>query len=83
MIHSSLVDLFVMPPDEAELLARLSGRGTDSEEVIALRMHNALEEMRHWPEYTFRLLSGTQEEDYLRFKSLLLGERLRVSRLQP
>ncbi len=83
MIRSSLVDLFVMPPDETELLARLSGRGTDSAEVIALRMHNALEEMRHWPEYTFRLLSGTQEEDYLRFKSLLLGERLRVSRLQP
>lgn len=83
MIRGSLVDLFVMPPDEAELLARLSGRGTDSSEVIALRMHNALEEMRHWPEYTFRLLSGSQEEDYLRFKSLLIGERLRVSRLQP
>lgn len=83
MIRGSLVDLFVMPPDEAELLARLSGRGTDSSEVIALRMHNALEEMRHWPEYTFRLLSGSREEDYLRFKSLLIGERLRVSRFQP
>jgi guanylate kinase len=80
-IHTALVDLFVMPPSEAELRARLTGRGTDSEDVIALRMANSLDEMRHWPEYTFRLVSGTHEEDYLRFKALLLAERLRVARL--
>jgi len=80
-IHAALVDLFVMPPSEAELRARLTGRGTDSEDVIALRMANSLDEMRHWPEYTFRLISGTHEDDYLRFKALLLAERLRVARL--
>jgi len=80
-IHAALVDLFVMPPSEEELRARLTGRGTDSDDVIALRMANSLDEMRHWPEYTFRLLSGTHEDDYLRFKALLLAERLRVARL--
>lgn len=81
-IRAALVDLFVMPPDEDELAARLRGRGTDSDEVIALRLCNAIDEMRHWPEYRFRLLSGTPEEDYARFKSLLFGERMRVSRLR-
>lgn len=80
-IRLSTIDLFVMPASEEELHARLSGRGTDSAEVIALRMKNALEEMRHWPEYTYRLLSGEREEDYARFKSLVIAERLRVSRL--
>lgn len=80
-IRLSAVDLFVMPTGETELLARLSGRGTDSEEVIALRMKNALGEMSHWQEYTYRLLSGSQEEDYSRFKSLVIAERMRVSRL--
>lgn len=80
-IRKALVDLFIMPADEQELLKRLSGRGTDSTEVIALRMKNAIEETLHWPEYTYRLLSGTQEEDYTRFKSLILAERLRVSRI--
>lgn len=80
-IRKALVDLFVMPADEQELLKRLSGRGTDSTEVIALRMKNAIEETLHWPEYTYRLLSGTQEEDYSRFKSLIVAERLRVSRI--
>ncbi|MBK1826738.1 guanylate kinase [Haloferula rosea] len=80
-IQRALVDLFVMPPDERELAARLTGRGTDSEEVIALRLKNAIEEMAHWPEYRYRLLSATREEDYSRFKALLVAERLRVSRL--
>lgn len=77
----SLVDLFVMPANETDLAARLTGRGTDSEEVIALRLRNAIGEMKHWPEYRYRLLSGTHEEDYARFKSLLVAERMRVDRL--
>ena len=80
-IQRARVDLFVMPPSDTELLARLTGRGTDSEATIALRMANAIEEMRQWPSYTYRLLSGTPEEDYARFKALLTAERLRVSRL--
>ncbi|HCN81900.1 MAG: guanylate kinase [Akkermansiaceae bacterium] len=81
-IKSALIDLFVMPPSKEELRSRLNGRGTDAEEVIALRMRNALEEMEHWPEYSYRLISETREEDYLKFKSLMLAERLRVSRLK-
>lgn len=81
-IRAALVDLFVMPPDEDELARRLHGRGTDSDEVIALRLRNAIDEMRHWPEYRYRLLSGTPEQDYAKFKALLFGERLRVSRLK-
>ncbi len=81
-IRLALVDLFVMPPDEEELARRLNGRGTDSAEVIELRLRNAIDEMRHWSEYRYRLLSATPEEDYARFKSLLIGERLKVSRLK-
>ncbi len=80
-IQLALVDLFVMPPSDEELRARLTGRKTDSEEVIALRMKNALEEMSHWTTYQYRLLSATREEDYSRFKALLTAERLRVSRI--
>lgn len=80
-IRNATVDLFVMLPDEKDLLARLSGRGTDSGDVIALRMKNAIEETAHWPEYTYRLLSGTREEDFARFRALLVAERMRISRL--
>jgi len=80
-IQRAFVDLFVMPPSEAELYQRLSGRGTDSAETIALRMTNALEEMQHWRRYTYRLLSSTREQDRADFHALLAAERLRVSRI--
>jgi guanylate kinase len=80
-IRRAFVDLFVMPPGEDELRARLSGRGTDSAETIALRMSNALDEMRHWPEYSYLLLSSTREEDYARFLALVTTERMRISRI--
>lgn len=82
MIRLAAVDLFVMPPNETELRARLSGRGTDAADVIELRMKNAMKEISQWPNYSYQLLSGTQEEDYTRFKSLLIAERMRISRLQ-
>lgn len=80
-IRRAMVDLFVMPPSEEELYSRLAGRGTDSADIIALRMRNSLEEMSHWREYTYVLLSSTREEDYARFLALLTAERLRVSRM--
>lgn len=82
VIQMALIDLFVMPPSEKELLARLTGRGTDAEDIIALRMKNALDEMKHWPEYSYRLISATREEDYSNFKALVLAERLKVSRFK-
>lgn len=80
-IRRAFVDLFVMPPSEEELHARLAGRGTDSEETISLRMTNALDEMSHWREYAYMLHSSTREEDYARFLALITAERLRVSRM--
>lgn len=82
LIRRAFVDLFVMPPDEQELYARLCGRGTDSPDVIALRMKNALDEMSHWREYSHVLLSSTREDDYARFFALLTAERMRVDRLR-
>jgi guanylate kinase len=80
-IRRAFVDLFVMPPSEEELRARLSGRATDSAETISLRMANALDEMRHWRKYQYVLLSSTREEDYARFLALVTAERLKVARI--
>jgi len=46
-----------------------------------LRMSAALDEMRHWRNYSYVLLSATREEDYARITALVVAERLRVSRI--
>lgn len=79
-IQRALVDLFVMPATDEELEIRLRGRGTDPEDVIALRLKNAREEVAHWPKYNYRLLSTDRETDYTLFKHLLLTQSLHTSR---
>jgi guanylate kinase len=81
-VRRAFADLFVMPAGEDELRARLTNRATDSEETINLRMRNALAEIEHWPQYQYRLLSATREEDFAAFHSLVRAERLRVSRMR-
>jgi guanylate kinase len=80
-IRRAFVDLFVLPPSEEILFKRLSDRGTDSPEVIALRMRNALEEMRHWRKYGYRIVSSSVEQDFAEGMALITAERLRVSRI--
>ena len=82
LIAAARVDIFVRPPDNAELERRLRDRGTESEEEFALRMTNALEEIEHWPRYDYQILSGTKEEDFARFRTIIEAERLRTSRLK-
>lgn len=81
-IQDALVDVFIMPHTKEELLKRLTGRGSDSQDVIELRMKNALGEINNCSKYTYRLLSDTKEQDYYQFKSLLVAERLKLSRLK-
>ncbi len=47
------VSTFILPPTRLELENRLRGRGQDSDDTIARRMHDAVAEMRHYDEFDF------------------------------
>jgi len=80
-IRKSMVDVFVMPPSMEELGTRLAGRGTESADQLRMRLYNALEEMEHWREYRYAIISGSPEEDFERFRHILRSERQRTARL--
>ena len=44
-VYPDATGILILPPSEEELEHRLRGRGTDSEEVIRLRLENAKKEM--------------------------------------
>lgn len=78
LLRRCLVDVFILPPSEIELRARLAGRGTEDAAALDLRMSNAVAEMSHWPEYAYTLVSNTREEDERRFRAILTAERMRT-----
>ena len=51
------VTVFILPPSREELGRRLRDRRTDSDEVIARRLRDALGDMSHWDEFDFVIVN--------------------------
>ena len=78
-IRRGYIDLFIAPPSMDELERRIVGRGTDTDEVISRRLHNAKKEMDAWSKYQFLLLNDDLDVAFEKFKSIVRSERLRIS----
>lgn len=82
-ITAALVDIFLAPPSMEILTYRLHKRGTETPEQLHLRLSNATREMECWQEYQYLLVSGSAEDDQLRFRAIMETERLRCRRHSP
>ena len=51
------IGVFILPPSMAELARRLTGRGTDSAEVVERRLSAARAEMRHVAEFDYVIIN--------------------------
>ncbi len=78
IIRRAYADIYIHVP-AAELETRLRGRSTDTEDIIALRLHNAAAEDARMGEYQYTLISGNREEDYARFTALLTALSMRTT----
>ena len=74
------IGVFVLPPSMAELERRLTGRGTDSAEVIAARMERARAEISHWDGYDYVVVNDDVEACYDQVCEILHAERMRRAR---
>lgn len=54
--------IFITPPDAAELVRRLTSRGTDSEDVIRSRLRQAVEESRGMEHYDYILVNDDLDQ---------------------
>jgi guanylate kinase len=82
LLGGSLVDVFIMPPTLEELEKRLRKRGTETEEQIQQRLRTGREEMKLWPLYKYTILSGSMEEDLIKFRAIMRAERYLSRRLE-
>ena len=77
---TSPVTIFIVPPSMAELKRRLTGRATDSEETIKLRLENATREMASQDMYDHVIINDELDEAIEMVKAVILAARSRAKR---
>ncbi len=66
--------IFVLPPSLAVLRGRLAGRGTETEEQIALRTKTSLEEIGRLPEYDYFVFNDDLDDAVETVYAIVRGE---------
>lgn len=72
--------VFVLPPSFTELKDRLTGRGTETEEIIERRLMRAREEFECIKHYDYILLNDSIENAVENLEKILSAEKLKVYR---
>lgn len=73
--------IFILPPSMDELLKRLKGRMTDSEEVIKGRMKKAKEEIIEYKNYDYVIVNDLFENALEELKSIVTAERSKIQKI--
>jgi guanylate kinase len=80
-LADALVTLFLVPPTMTLLEQRLRKRAQDDEVTIQKRLRIAREEMAHWPEYDYAIVTGHIDDDVAHAKAILIAEKCRTRRV--
>jgi guanylate kinase len=72
------VGIFILPPSLDALLARLKGRGQDSEEVIARRLAAAREDIGHAEEFDYVIINDVFDTALQDLGAIIRAQRLRA-----
>ncbi len=74
-----MISVFILPPSREELLSRLTGRGTDSQEIIDRRMQDAVSEMSHYAEFDYLIINDDFETAQRELRSVVIARRQRIA----
>lgn len=74
------ISIFIMPPSFEVLKKRLSGRGTESEELVTKRLNEAIREIRSAYDYDYIVINDKLEEAIEDLLSVILCERLHIEK---
>jgi len=70
------IGIFILPPSMEELTRRLTGRGTDSADVIARRLAAAQAEMRHVGEFDYVIINDQLAQALEDLRAVVRASRL-------
>lgn len=76
-VFPQAISIFILPPSMEALKERLSGRGTDTAEVISRRIAAARNEMRHVNEFDYVIINADLQQASSDLQSIITAARLR------
>ncbi len=76
------LSIFILPPSREALQERLTNRGQDSDDVIALRMSEAVSEMSHYGEYDYLIINDQFETALKELHGVFLAQRMKIENQQ-
>ena len=69
------VSIFILPPSMQELRSRLTGRGTETEEAIERRLHNAVWEISQKDKYQYKVINDDLESCLRTLQAIIEAEK--------
>lgn len=72
--------IFILPPSMTELRKRITGRGSESEDDINLRLGETLKEVSYIDKYDYCVINGEINEAVNRVAAIIKAEHSRVSK---
>ncbi len=73
------VFIFILPPSMTELRKRITGRGSESEDAINLRLGETLKEVSYIDKYDYCVVNNELDEAVGRVAAIIKAEHSRVS----
>jgi guanylate kinase len=77
---SDAISIFILPPSFEVLRARLTARGSESSDALALRLKNARGEVEHYREFQYVVINDDAEQAAEQLATIIHAERARRER---
>lgn len=74
--------IFIMPPSLKALVKRLKGRGTESNDKIIKRFHEAYKEINEVTKYNYVVVNDEIEDTVNTIEAIIKAEKCRVDRIE-
>jgi len=74
--------IFILPPSKEELERRLRGRATDSDEVIAKRLAQSCDDIKHYKEFDYLVINDKFDESVHQLSCIFQANRLQLEKQQ-
>ena len=69
------VSIFILPPSMKVLRERLTGRGTETEDAVERRLHNAIWEISQKDQYEFKVINDDLDDCVRKLQAIIAAQK--------